>query len=450
MPAEMQAVFAPGSQRASSGAVGHAQMRTSNTGAVLRHLYAAGPMSRAALASSTGLSKASVSSIVAELCARGLLVEGEAARRGERGRPGTEVRVSTSSVAGIGAEINADYLVVTVVDMAGQPRYSTTAPMPCPPAAAAVIDALAVMLLDALREAQRLGLWPAGILVAPPGVIDYDNGVVRFAPNIGWRSVPLVAQLRTAMRTASALPEGIDLDRVPLSIENDAKLSAVAAYFSIARPTGPADGSGPLGPTLRHRAEDLVYLTGDDGVGAGILSGGQLVRGYSGFSGEVGHMRVHRPGRACSCGRSGCWEMYVGLRVLIEATPADSLVRDRSAPMEQRLAELRRLVDDGDARVTAALMQIIEELHGGLEILVDVLNPRVLVLGGYFSWFLDIVLPRVQQDLDQRVLDDGGRVQVTGTPRELDTAAVGGGLMALDRVLHDPSMVPMIGEDAAC
>lgn len=429
--------------------IGHAEMRSSNTGLVLRHLYTRGALSRARLAAGTGLSKASVSSIVAELTARGLVEEGAAPRCGGRGRPGTQVAVSNERVCGIGAEINVDYVVVSVMDLAGRARFSRTIPMPYPTDEDSVITALAAVIAEALGEASRLGLWPVGIMVAPPGVIDDEAGAVRFAPNLGWRDVPLVARLRHALRAVPGRAGSVDLDTVPLGVENDAKLAAMAAYFAIAGPAAGGspdvrDPADPLGPVPDHPARDLVYLTGDEGVGAGIMSSGRILRGYSGFSGEVGHMRTHRSDLRCSCGRTGCWELYVGLRVLIAATPEGSAARDRTVPIDQRLAAVRDLLDDGDAQVCAALDQIIEELHGGLEILVDVLNPRVLVLGGYFSWFLDIIVPRVQARLDERILDEGGRVQVTGTPRGLDTAAIGGGLMALDRVLQDPSVVPLL------
>lgn len=392
-------------------------MRVSNLGLVLRYLYENGERSRAVLADEVGLSKASITSIVADLAERGLVREGAISREGRVGRPGTKIEIDGSHVCGIGVEINVDYVSATVVDLAGEVRATRTVPMPAPPEPESVVAVVAQVVRDLLDLLRGEGMWPAGVTVAPPGVIDYDRGMVRFAPNIQWHDVALVDLLEAAIGNAELMIE----------VENDAKLSAVAAFAE----------------SDRDDARDLVFVTGDVGVGAGIISAGRLVRGWSGFSGEVGHMCVHEGGASCRCGRRGCWEMYVGLPVLLNSTPQTSVARDIRVPMVERLAAVRELANAGEPRVRAVLAQITTELITGLSLLTDVLNPKVIVLGGYFGELADYFLTPVQEALDARVLDAGGIVHVERAARGLDAAAMGGALLALESVLADPMRVPL-------
>ena len=397
--------------------MGHAQMRTSNMGLVLRHLHDHGGRSRASLAAEVGLSKASISSIVAELAERGLVCESRGESQGRVGRPGIEVTIDGRHVCGVGVEINVDYLMACVVDLTGVIRFEHTEPMPPQREPDAVIDALVRIIGGLLKKVADQGLWTAGILIAPPGVIDDATGALIFAPNLGWRNVPLRARLEELLGPSAP----------PIGLESDAKLSAVAAYAE----------SGHTGDV-----QDLVFLTGDVGVGAGIIAGGRLVRGWSGFSGEVGHMRVHDAGIVCTCGRRGCWERYVGLPVLLDATPSGSAARDLHLPMSERLEAVRAHMVAGERGVVTAFEEIRAELTLGVAVLVDVLNPQVLVLGGYFSVFADEFAEPLQRALDERSLDAGGRVRVRTTAHGLEAAAVGGALVALERVLDDPSQVP--------
>lgn len=420
--------------------MGHAAMRTSNMGLVLRHLYDSGPRSRATLAAEVGLSKATISTLVGELSARGLVTEGEADRQGRVGRPGIEVAVDGSAVCGIGVEITVEYIAVAIVDLAGQVRASHSVPMPTPEPENAVqipatpptaesragfvpsdpahaLDHVAAQVTRALDIAADEGLWPAGILVAPPGIIDYASGVVRFAPNLGWRNVPLLHELRTRLGVGAP----------PIGLENDAKLSAVAAYAEMGR----------------DEVQDLVYLTGDVGVGAGIISGGRLVRGWSGFSGEVGHVTVVDGGEQCPCGRRGCWELYVGLGALLAALPEDAPANDPHLPMPERLANVREFLEAENPGVLAAFESIGAQLARGAGLLVDVLNPRAMVLGGYLGYFADVFQEPLAAALEARLIDEGSAVEVMQGLRGLEAAAVGGALVVLDSVLADPTLVPL-------
>lgn len=397
--------------------VDQSQMRAANMALILRHLRTYGGRSRARLATETGLSKAAMSSLIADLVARGLVREGSPDRDGSVGRPGLMVSVDGGKVCGIGVEINVDYIALTAVDLAGTVIRESTTPI----AAASlpvdvVLDRVAGIIGRVLASVRDAGLSVVAITVAPPGVIDYEAGSVRFAPNLGWRAVPVLAELRRRL----------EADVPPIHVENDAKLAAVAEYASYA----------PQG------VEDLLFLTGEVGVGAGIVAGGRLIRGWSGFSGEVGHLPLDPEGRPCNCGRTGCWETIVGLAALLRlaASPGDE-VSDPGRPLEDRLLLLRRRADDGDARTLAALETITGHLAKGLSILVDVLNPKVVVLGGYFAFFADQILDPLDAALAERRMDGGSSVRLAVSTLGIASASVGGALVAIEDVFTDPTIV---------
>lgn len=406
-----------GRTRLSDRRVDRNHMRAANMGLVLRHLRAHGGRSRSRLADETGLSKASMSSLVADLVDRGLVREGEPDREGVIGRPGLTVEVDGGRVCGVGVEINVDYVALTAVDLAGAVIREFVVPMAVPSLAAdEVIDRVGDMIARSLNSLREAGLKVVAVTVSPPGVIDYDTGSVRFSPNIGWQEVPLVAEL--ASRLGAGAP--------PIRIENDAKLAAVAEY-SFYETEG---------------VRDLIYLTGDVGVGAGIIAAGHPIRGWSGFSGEVGHLQLDPENRPCSCGRTGCWETIVGLAALLRlAAPDDDVANDLNRPMEDRLAVIRRRADAGDPRTLTALGSIATDLARGLSVLVDVLNPRVIVLGGYFAFFGDYLLGPLEDALALRRMDAGSGVQLTVSRLGIASASRGGALSALEDVFNDPTIV---------
>ena len=411
------------SPRHGAAPVGHSAMRSANLSLLLRHLHDHGGRTRAALSQETGLSKAAVTSLIADLAERGLVQEGKIDRRGTVGRPGTEVRIDPGHAAGIGLELNVDYLAVSLRDLVGQVRFRSSVPMPLvdgpdgrsyPPGP--VLDLAAQQLREALAAAGAEGLWVAGATIAPPGPVDYEGASVRFASNLGWSDVPLGRELEQRLGT----------DLPPLSLENDAKLSALAEAPRLAR----------------QGITDLVYLTGDIGVGAGIIAGGNLIRGWSGFSGEVGHIGLDPAGPRCRCGRRGCWETLVGFDTVLAVLDAEDPARSGRLPMQERLRRIRTLLDAGDARLEDRFARLPEDLVRGAGVLVDVLNPQAIVLGGYFGVFADRLVRPVQEALDLRLLAQDGRVEVSASVLGLDAAAAGGAAVALERVLADPLLAP--------
>ncbi|MDO5683513.1 MAG: ROK family transcriptional regulator [Propionibacteriaceae bacterium] len=397
--------------------VAQAEMRAANMGLILRHLRSGDGWSRARLASETGLSRATVSSVVAELAERGLVREGQLVREGAVGRPGQTVSLDGARVAGIGLEISVNQAVLTAVTLAGTVIREAVTPLDAARLDVnAVLDRVAAMAQRSIDSLRGSDVEVVGVTLSPPGIIDYSAGSLRFAPNLGWRGVPLAAEL--AQRLGSSAPM--------IHLENDAKLAALAEHQLRA-----SDG-----------VHDLVHLTGEVGVGAGIIVDGRLLRGWSGFSGEVGHLPLGSPDVQCACGRRGCWETAVGidgfLRLLDEGDQGEG---DRARPLEDWLFEVEERARAGDRRTLAALAELAATLAPGLSILVDVLNPQMIVLGGYYAHFAEQLLPPVREHIEARRIDAGTAVTITTSTLGATASARGGALLALEGVFEDPSLV---------
>ncbi|MFC9330717.1 ROK family protein [Kitasatospora sp. NPDC057015] len=397
-----------------------ASLRRTNLGVILRQLRENGGQSRTHLATATGLPKATVSVLVADLIERGLVREGELDRAGAVGRPHRMVELDGRWICGIGAEIGPDHITVLALDLRGtvvhEHRLALDVPALTPQAA---LREVADLVADCLSAVTELGMHTIGVTLVTQGSVDAASGTVTVATNFGWRDVRAVRELRARLGR----------DAPPVLVENDAESGALAEYLA-------APGTD---------ARELVYVTGGIGVGGASISGGKLIRGS-----EIGHMKLDRLDRPCPCGRTGCWEVAVGLQAFLDAAadPSDR-VHDLSIDLAERLGDLLDRADAGEPRTLAALATVADDLALGLGILVDVLNPPRIVLGGYFAVFGRYLVDPVQQVLDDRRIVPGTEpVVVSASTLGLSNAARGGAHLTLEGIFQDPSDVPFRPEPA--
>ncbi len=399
----------------SPGPADQPSLRRANLSRVLRHLREHAPCSRAAVATSTGLHKATVSTLVDELLSRRLVRETGLEHSGQAGRPGRMLAVDGSGVGGLGVEIDVDHLAVHATDLAGRPLverrigFDTAGAGP-----EGCLAALGDVIRDGIGEMALRGAAPVGIGVAVPGLVDAGTGTVILAPNLGWRDLPL----RDRLSRHIGAPLRVEID-------NDANLAGLAEHTQ-----GVAAGT-----------PHLVHLTGGVGVGGGIIVGGRLLRGADGFAGEVGHLPVDPGGRRCGCGRTGCWETKVGLAELVRLAapgPAPAPITD---PQERALDVARR-VGAGDPAAVRAVAEIGRWLGLGAAILVDLVNPRAIVLGGYFATLADHLLPAARRELDRRaVAGAAARCRLLVSDLGFTAASRGAAGVVVDRVFADPTGV---------
>ena len=225
-----------------------------------------------------------------------------------------------------------------------------------------------------------------GIGVAIVGIVRRDAGVVTMAPNLGWRDVPLGDRLADALGTS-----------LPIAVANEADLGALAEL----RRGAAVD------------AQHVLFISGEVGVGGGLIVDGKQLTGAGGFAGEVGHMPVNPDGRTCRCGSVGCWETEIGEGALLRRAghPPDAGREEVEAVLREAAA--------GAPDVLEALDAVGRWLGFGLAGLVNVFNPQVVVLGGLFGRIHPFVEPTLGAELDRLgpPPDAGGRARHPGRPR---------------------------------
>ncbi len=331
---------------------------------MLGELRRSGPSTRAELAKQTGLAKATVGVIVADLEEVGALAEA-GSRPGVRGRPGIPVALRGDRFVALGLELNVDYVSAVVLDLAGQVVSSSSRP-------GGTGEDLRELAGTALEEHVGPECTLVGTTVAVPALVRGDDRTVAWAPNLHLTGTELAD-------TLGSLVPGLRIE-----VSNDANCAAYAESHH-----GAARG-------VAH----ALYLTGTVGIGAGIVQDGDVMRGGSGFAGEVGHMPIGDSTALCGCGRRGCWEASVGLHAMLAAVGMPEL----ETPLLTAESVAARAVDD--AGVRAGLVQVGHQLGLGIAILSSVLDPEVVVLGGYFAPLGDLVLDTARRTLDERLASE--------------------------------------------
>ncbi|WP_370416054.1 ROK family protein [Streptomyces fradiae] len=384
-----------------------AGVRRHNLSLVLRTVHESGETTRAAVAARVGLTRAAVSSLVEQLLERGLLVESGKTFSGQAGRPGTVLKPAATGPAGLGVELNVDYVSVCVADLGGTGRVRRTVPLDNRALAPVeVLRRAAGVAADVLAEAAARDLRPTGVRLALPGLV--SGGTVQQAPNLGWNRVDADALFARAL--VAARPPGAPA--LPVASDNEANVAALAELWF-----------GDLGAV-----RTFLHVTGEIGVGGAIVLDGELLRGAHGFAGEIGHLTVLPDGPRCRCGSHGCLERYAGQAALLRAAGVrgvDTLVRR---------------AEDAEPRALAALEEAGRMLGVAVSGAVNLLDPQAVVLGGIYPRLMPWLAPAAEAELARRVVSGlwtpaKGRLRAATTTAD---AARGAAALVIQDILADP------------
>jgi predicted NBD/HSP70 family sugar kinase/DNA-binding transcriptional ArsR family regulator len=329
-------------------------LRQMNRMALVRRLAHEPQLSRADLAVGLGLTKSTVGLLVKELVEEGWLNENEIVTTGSLGRRPTPLHIDGQRLALIGADVGVDAARVVVVSLLGEIvdrvelAYDNAADAP------GCLKLVAKQIVRLAKRAQTQGRRTLGVGIGLHGGVDDTTGLLHVAPNMGWRNVPAAALVRAQL-------DGSLLEGLPLFVQNEADVAALAEFEFVSRP----------------EADPLVYLSLGHGVGAGVVVRDKLLTGYRGFAGEVGHTILQAAGPQCSCGRRGCAEALIGLRALVGGAPGDAPAKSKKA-----VGRLFAAVDAGDATALKAVQAAGKHLGMLLNNLWVSYDPMRIVLGG--------------------------------------------------------------------
>jgi len=339
--------------------------RDINRGVVLNLIRRRQPISRADLARVSGLQRSTVSLITEQLIRENWVVYGPTGRL-PRGRRPTFLRLNDQRAIVV-ADLRPGNTTIAVADVNG--RFLSQESMATPGDPRAAIKALIARIkhqiqLHGDREFEGIG-------ISLSGRFDLANQHVVFVPNLKWSEFDLKGPIEEAT--------GIRVE-----LENAANACVLAEVW------------------FGHAAEklpDSVVVTVAEGVGTGIFSNGQLVRGANGMAGEFGHMSLDPEGPECACGRRGCWEVYASnraaLRYYNETTPAAG---------DLTFQDLLSLAESGDALALKALDKMAKSIGRGLRIIVAGLAPEEIVVVAEFTRLWNRLGPVIEAEVSSGVL----------------------------------------------
>ena len=265
-----------------------------NRSVLLRLIRSEPGLSRAQLALKSGLTKSTVSTAVRELLDEGWLTEDSISAASGQGRPSTPLHINANARGLVGVEVAVDCLRVASVSLLGEVLWSHEEPLQNPKPEA-VCAQVAKLVVKAQAQLARRGFLLSGVGLGLPGAFEEATGILRFAPNLGWRNLVLAPLMAQAFVDAG-LPD------VPVHIQNEADAAALSEYEF----------------AHKENSDALIFVTCDVGVGAGIVLDDRLYTGSQGLAGEIGHTILQFDGPLCSCGRKGCAETFIGARALGE------------------------------------------------------------------------------------------------------------------------------------
>ncbi len=376
--------------------------RKHNSSAILDLLRLNGPLSRARLATKIGLTRSTVSRIVDELMAEHLVREVELSP-GRKGRPGMLLELDPLGGSAIGIEIGVNFISILLTDFSANVLWRQRVSLPDEAVSEDYLSRAEQLAHSAADLAASRRLRLMGIGVGVWGLVDHTKGVIRFAPNLMWRDIPLKENWEEKFR-------------VPVYLENDANASALGEYYF---------GAG-------RNVEHFLYMSMDIGVGGGVISDGKLFRGASGYAGEIGHMAIDPRGELCSCGKVGCLETMVGRRVIIKRYQC------KTGQGELSLEEIIQRARSGDGIAKSIFEDVAETLGVGIGNLVNIFNPQRIILGWSLGQAYDLLLPTLEKSILKNSLSEQmGKLDVVPFTNGADDCLLGCVALVMDEIIRE-------------
>lgn len=352
------------------------------------------------IAAVTGMDKATISTVVAQLEGDGLIARAVREGSGRVGRP--EIALSIAENAGLllGARLEPAAVRLMAASPAGRPTH--TIELPGSTDMEVALDRLAE---GAEQIVAACGMQVRDVLgfgVGVPALMD-AAGRLAFAPNLGWRDVAVRDRLAPRLD-------------MPLYVDNDTKAAGLAEKLFGSCQT----------------VQDFVFVAGHSGVGGALYLDGRLYRGRSGFAGEVGHLTVRPGGRACACGSNGCLEAYLSESAIL------ARLGERGA-VHASLEAVAAAADAGGETELELLDETGALLGEVLAGLVNLLSPERIVLGGNFTVVAPYLMAAVDRTLDERALAaPRSRCDVGVSPLGVESVTMGGVALAMEGFLSLP------------
>jgi predicted NBD/HSP70 family sugar kinase len=338
------------------------------------------PISRADLARYSGLQRSTVSAITEQLISEQWITEG-ALGHAPRGRKPRFLHLNNERAGIIGVDIRPRLTTLALTDL--NARIITQDSLPTHEDPRTFLRALAERIQNMRRSQPQI--FCEGVGVGLPGRVDPKTQRLVFAPNLGWREVDIKRG-----RTVDIKGPIEEATGIPVEVDNAANSCALFEAWYGKHSEG---------------VHDLIALTVSEGIGTGIIAGGELLRGATGLAAEFGHVSLSEDGPQCRCGNAGCWEVYASNTAAVahytrmtNGARSERGSQEGSAPT---FDSLLRLCELGDAKAAEAIERMAHYLGVGIAMLITSFAPSLIVVAGEVTK----VWPRIEPIINRVVAE---------------------------------------------
>jgi predicted NBD/HSP70 family sugar kinase len=338
-------------------------IRNINRQIVLNYVRERAPISRAEIAQETALQRSTISIIVDELKAQGLIEEFEGESTG--GRPPTLLQLRAADAIAIGVDLSTENTIIATSDLAGrvldQEEFQTDSSS----------KVTLKRIIDSARKFIEKGLYIEGVGISIPGLVDSETGNALFVPHFKWRDWAVAEEVSVATG-------------LPVRVDNDANAMALAELW--------------FGRPEIREVRDFIMILVEEGLGTGIVLDGQVYHGVVGAAGEFGHMIIGTNAPvACASGSRECWEAFASERAALGRYA--NLCVNSDAESDVTFAQLMDRASNGESVAKAALIETAYCLGIGISNLIKGLSPEAVIVGGQIAR----VWPLIAQELKRAV-----------------------------------------------
>lgn len=333
-------------------------MHAINRSKIIDTIRTAGMMSRVDISRHTGLSRASVTGLTAELIQEGLIIEKKIGHY-KGGRPPMLLALNPEGAYAVGVKMSVTELRVVIVDFEGNVIASRAYPLepvyhPVTEIAERIVSAVQSCIWESNFSKERI----SGVGIGVPGLVDAGSGNIRFLPNYGWENVNLRDLVQAGLKH-------------PCYIDNSSNTLALAEqWFGL--------GKG---------IDNFLVVTIENGVGLGAVLGGRLYRGADGTAGEFGHMPLDDNGPLCRCGKKGCLETYLGIIYLLQEARKEIKAESqkKGAPKKSTIDHFEGIIQTarkGNPALREMFVRAGQALGTGISHLIALFSPSKIIITG--------------------------------------------------------------------
>jgi N-acetylglucosamine repressor len=357
------------------------------------------------LASVSGLNPSTVTKIIREFLLAGLCEEISTEVTDRIGRKAIELRLNRKAYVSIVVDIGVEETSIGKGYFDG--TTSTISSFSTPSTFEEFTEVLVEKTGEVVKKIPKYKF--LGYSISVPGMVDVERSKIVYVPHLGWKDVFLKDSLSK---------------RYPVVLDNEANLSLIAEKWN-------NPGLAGLG--------DIVFVYVSEGIGCGIMLGGQIHRGRDYSAGEIGHMTVQLDGPKCYCGNSGCWETFASSEAIVRKAQSEGLELKGSNNNERYLDILKNYEK---SEYSFLIEEIEKSLAVGIVNIVNSLDPEVIVLGGVASMLPEEALKRLTGIVNSRVLYATGqnievRRSILDTHGKTSSNMIGAALHIIERRVDD-------------